>query len=145
MANGSGATPWVEKGGEPWVRLAHPLADLVVGQSGTDLFLRDGPRPLLLRMATDEPFRGALRAFRSRIAFANRGGDFMVPYGSAAIDVTAHWLPGVADPFVEWVGSTSGAATQLPTGVMMLETYSQGRIGQMCHMNHIQPRKSPQI
>ena len=40
--------------------------------------------PLLYNMATSEEFLRPLRAFRWRRAYANRRGDFMVPYGTAA-------------------------------------------------------------
>lgn len=39
---------------------------------------------LLYNMATSEEFLRPLRAFRWRRAYANRRGDFMVPYGTAA-------------------------------------------------------------
>lgn len=39
---------------------------------------------LLYRMATSEEFLRPLKAFRRRRAYANRRGDFMVPYGTAA-------------------------------------------------------------
>lgn len=42
-----------------------------------------GP-PLLYDMATSEDFLQPLKAFRWRRAYANRRGDFMVPYGTAA-------------------------------------------------------------
>lgn len=40
--------------------------------------------PLLYHMATSEEFLKPLKAFRTRRAYANRRGDFMVPYGTAA-------------------------------------------------------------
>lgn len=47
---------------------------------------RDGRRhgSLLYHMATSEEFLRPLKAFRRRRAYANRRGDFMVPYGTAA-------------------------------------------------------------
>ncbi|CAM9434606.1 unnamed protein product, partial [Discosporangium mesarthrocarpum] len=40
--------------------------------------------PLLFEMATEEEFLVPLKAFARRRAYANRWGDFMVPYGTAA-------------------------------------------------------------
>lgn len=45
---------------------------------------RQGEAPLLYRMATSEEFLKPLKAFRTRRAYANRRGDFMVPYETAA-------------------------------------------------------------
>ncbi|CAN0476890.1 unnamed protein product, partial [Laminaria digitata] len=89
----------------------HALASVFVGKTGSDLFLeRNGGRAgsgvgvgvgagtgvgvgtgkagreasLLYEMATSEEFLRPLKAFRWRRAYANRRGDFMVPYGTAA-------------------------------------------------------------
>lgn len=62
-------------------------ANLVCGATGLELFLEDSA-PLLMRMASDEglPFLSALRAFESRVLYANTKNDFMVNYGTAALD-----------------------------------------------------------
>ncbi|KAL9255799.1 Lipid droplet phospholipase 1-like protein [Drosera capensis] len=58
-------------------KLAAPIAPLLVGRTGSQLFLTDGKPsrpPLLLRMASDcddGKFISALGAFRSRILYAN--------------------------------------------------------------------------
>lgn len=90
----------------------HSLAGVFVGKTGHDLFLsrkkggggggggeaggeaaatapaaaaKDGrENSLLYNMATTEDFLRPLKAFRWRRAYANRRGDFMVPYGTAA-------------------------------------------------------------
>lgn len=51
------------------------------GDSGAD---RYRGKPLLYDMATTEDFLRPLKAFRTRRAYANRRGDFMVPYETAA-------------------------------------------------------------
>lgn len=100
----------------PLPSMVHPLARVLVGKTGADLFLfrnsgsghtaaagseggeeaREGagttPDPdgdgresvLLYSMGTSEEFLRPLKAFRWRRAYANRRGDFMVPYGTAA-------------------------------------------------------------
>ncbi|CBJ48764.1 putative serine esterase [Ectocarpus siliculosus] len=90
----------------------HSLAGVFVGKTGHDLFLsrkkggsgggggeaggeaaatapaaaaKDGrENSLLYNMATTKDFLRPLKAFRWRRAYANRRGDFMVPYGTAA-------------------------------------------------------------
>ena len=103
----------------------HPLSGVIVGKTGSDLFMRSsnskssnsksssnsesrsistkmfsgwsaksgtaenvdvksGRSSLLYDMATAEEYLTPLRAFRRRRAYANRRGDFMVPYGTAA-------------------------------------------------------------
>lgn len=62
-----------------------------LGASIRQLLLGDGPRPLLLRMASEEtsgddlPFLPALRAFQYRTLYANAVNDFLVAYETAAI------------------------------------------------------------
>ncbi|GAY34721.1 hypothetical protein CUMW_012950 [Citrus unshiu] len=62
-------------------KLALPLAPILVGQTGSQLFLMDGrpdKPPLLLRMASDcedGKFLSALGAFRCRIVYANVSYD----------------------------------------------------------------------
>lgn len=75
---------------------------LVAGQTAADLLLLDGDgadeaggAPLLVRMS-EGSFGAALRAFRRRRAYANLRGDFMVPFGTAAIE-TSGWGAGVND------------------------------------------------
>lgn len=116
----------------PLPSMLHPLAEVLVGKTGADLFLsrksasgtttaaaaanndgssgdnngaehdtatggggararegtgsaRDGRESVLLySMCTSEEFLRPLKAFRWRRAYANRRGDFMVPYGTAA-------------------------------------------------------------
>eukprot|EP00611_Tribonema_gayanum_P024545 TRINITY_DN5450_c0_g1_i1.p1 TRINITY_DN5450_c0_g1~~TRINITY_DN5450_c0_g1_i1.p1 ORF type:complete len:447 (-),score=156.28 TRINITY_DN5450_c0_g1_i1:66-1373(-) len=82
-----------------------PLAKVLFGQSGKDLFLTDaeeraaaaGARegeigsgepevPLLMKMASDKEFLAPLRAFKRRRAYANMRGDFMVTLRTAAIE-----------------------------------------------------------
>lgn len=81
-----------------------PLASAYAGKSGSDLFMltsntsgsgeavtsetgeSDGlaRMSLLYEMATSEEYLTPLKAFRRRRAYANRRGDFMVPYSTAA-------------------------------------------------------------
>lgn len=80
-----------------------PLASAFAGKSGSDLFMltsRDGNgeavrsetgesdglarRSLLYEMSTSEEYLLPLKVFRRRRAYANRRGDFMVPYSTAA-------------------------------------------------------------
>lgn len=62
-------------------KLAAPIAPFVVGRTGRQLFLTDGKAsdpPLLLRMASDCSeglFISALRAFKSRVVYANVSYD----------------------------------------------------------------------
>ncbi|XP_028794789.1 uncharacterized protein LOC114750366 isoform X2 [Neltuma alba] len=72
-------------------KLAPPLAPLLFGQTGSQLFLTDGKPnkpPLLLRMASDcenEKFISALGAFRCRVAYANVSYDHMVGWRTSSI------------------------------------------------------------
>lgn len=63
-------------------------ANLVCGDTGLQLVLEDGALPLLVRMTIDEelPFVSSLKAFTSRVLYANTRNDFMVNYGTAALD-----------------------------------------------------------
>ena len=84
------------------------LGPLVAGRTADELLLRDHlsrdelmrgrGRPLLVELAR-EGGRGlaALRAFRRRRLYANLKGDFMVPFGTAAIEVDAGWGAGLGD------------------------------------------------
>nr|POE97018.1 putative lipase rog1 [Quercus suber] len=64
-------------------KLALPLAPIIVGQTGSQLFLTNGKPekpPLLLRMASDcedGKFISALGTFRSRILYANVSYDLI--------------------------------------------------------------------
>lgn len=77
-----------------------PVAPLVAGQTADDLLLRDNRAaegPLLVAMSEPGGVHGkALAAFRVRRLYANLVGDFMVPFGTAAIE-TAGWAAGVRD------------------------------------------------
>ncbi|KAF3952003.1 hypothetical protein CMV_022398 [Castanea mollissima] len=72
-------------------KLALPLAPIIVGQTGSQLFLTDGKPekpPLLLRMASDcedGKFISALGTFRSRILYANVSYDHMVGWRTSSI------------------------------------------------------------
>ncbi|KAK8629955.1 hypothetical protein V6N13_078769 [Hibiscus sabdariffa] len=72
-------------------KLAPPIAPLVVGRTGKQLFLTDGKPsrpPLLLRMASDceeGKFLSALSAFRSRTLYANVSYDHMVGWRTSSI------------------------------------------------------------
>ena len=71
--------------------IPRPLQSLgasLLGISVRQLLLGDGPRPLLLSMASEEaelPFLPALRAFQYRTLYANAVNDFLVAYETAAI------------------------------------------------------------
>lgn len=72
-------------------KLAAPIAPIVVGRTGSQLFLTDGKPekpPLLLRMASDcedGNFLSALGSFRSRILYANVSYDHMVGWRTSSI------------------------------------------------------------
>lgn len=72
-------------------KLAAPIAPFVVGRTGKQLFLTDGKAsdpPLLLRMASDCPeglFISALRAFKSRVVYANVSYDHLVGWRTSSI------------------------------------------------------------
>ncbi|XP_054801037.1 putative lipase YDR444W isoform X2 [Prosopis cineraria] len=72
-------------------KLAPPLAPLLFGQTGSQLFLTDGKPnkpPLLLSMASDcddEKFISALGAFRCRVVYANVSYDHMVGWRTSSI------------------------------------------------------------
>ncbi|KAL5839369.1 hypothetical protein ACOSQ4_011977 [Xanthoceras sorbifolium] len=72
-------------------KLAAPLAPIVVGRTGSQLFLTDGKPnkpPLLLRMASDcedGQFLSSLGAFRCRILYANVSYDHMVGWRTSSI------------------------------------------------------------
>ena len=79
----------------------HSLGGLVAGRTASDLLLRrtdaDPHRPLLVEMADpDSRYGVALRSFQRRRLYANLRGDFMVPFGTAAIE-TGGWAAGVGD------------------------------------------------
>ena len=76
-----------------WV---HPAGALIAGATADDLLLRD-PSNLLVEMSSpDSSFGEALAAFGRRRCYANLRGDFMVPFGSAAIE-TGPWGCGIRD------------------------------------------------
>ncbi|KAM7530604.1 hypothetical protein LguiB_034014 [Lonicera macranthoides] len=72
-------------------RLAAPIAPILAGRTGSQLFLTDGKPnkpPLLLRMASDcedGKFISALGAFRCRIVYANVSYDHMVGWRTSSI------------------------------------------------------------
>lgn len=72
-------------------KIAAPLAPLVVGRTGAQLFLTDGEPskpPLLLEMASDhedKKFISALAAFKNRILYANVSYDHMVGWRTSSI------------------------------------------------------------
>lgn len=72
-------------------KLAPPLAPIIVGRTGSQLFLTDGKPerpPLLLRMASDcedGKFISALGGFRCRILYANVSYDHMVGWRTSSI------------------------------------------------------------
>ncbi|XP_059437095.1 putative lipase YDR444W isoform X2 [Corylus avellana] len=72
-------------------KLAPPLAPIIVGRTGSQLFLTDGKPerpPLLLRMASDcedGKFISALGAFRCRILYANVSYDHMVGWRTSSV------------------------------------------------------------
>jgi len=82
----------------PLPSLLLQLGGLVAGQSADDLLLQDDARePLLVRMCAENSMhRAALRAFRRRRLYANLIGDFMVPFGTAAIE-NGCWGAGIDD------------------------------------------------
>ncbi|KAG6756116.1 hypothetical protein POTOM_039538 [Populus tomentosa] len=72
-------------------KLALPIAPIIVGRTGSQLFLTDGKpnKPsLLLRMTSDSEdgkFLSALGAFRCRILYANVSYDHMVGWRTSSI------------------------------------------------------------
>ncbi|KAG8076760.1 hypothetical protein GUJ93_ZPchr0006g42109 [Zizania palustris] len=72
-------------------KIAAPLAPLVVGRTGSQLFLMDGEpskAPLLLQMSSDhedKKFISALVAFKNRILYANVSYDHMVGWRTSSI------------------------------------------------------------
>ncbi|XP_011045931.1 PREDICTED: uncharacterized protein LOC105140696 isoform X2 [Populus euphratica] len=72
-------------------KLALPIASIIVGRTGSQLFLTDGKPnkpPLLLRMTSDSEdgkFLSALGAFRCRILYANVSYDHMVGWRTSSI------------------------------------------------------------
>lgn len=82
--------------------LPEPLVRAVAGQTAVDLLLADGDGaasgpPYLAQLAAPEGAAGrALAAFGRRRAYCNIVGDFMVPFGTAAIE-GAPWAAGFAD------------------------------------------------
>ena len=72
----------------------HELGWIVAGRTADDLLLRT---PVLGEMAREgSRFHEALRAFRRRRLYANLKGDFMVPFGTAAIQARG-WGHGIGD------------------------------------------------
>ena len=87
----------------PVPRWLQPAASLVIGRTADDLLLRDQSKLLLEMSLPDTEFGAALGAFERRRCYANLRGDFMVPFGSAAME-TKPWGWGVHD------GDTSARA-----------------------------------
>lgn len=90
-----------------------PVATALIGDTGTELLLRDEGR-LLMAMTTDRNghgmmFLSGLRAFRERYLYANLRNDFMVNYGTAALDHTVQMVSG---PDVEQVVGTQSHAVR---------------------------------
>lgn len=69
------------------------LGVVVAGRTAQDLLLQDGESPadsLLVEMAYEGGrYHSALRAFDRRRLYANLKGDFMVPFGTASIELDA--------------------------------------------------------
>lgn len=87
-----------------------PMATAFFGETVMQMLLRDDRR-LLLQMTSDRnsmgvKFISALKAFRSRTLYANVRNDFMVNYGTAALDHTVQVLGG---PDVERIVGMRGA------------------------------------
>ncbi|XP_021304975.1 putative lipase YDR444W isoform X2 [Sorghum bicolor] len=72
-------------------KLAAPLAPLIVGRTGAQLFLTDGDPskpPLLLQMASDcddKKYILALAAFKNRVLYANVSYDHMVGWRTSSL------------------------------------------------------------
>lgn len=72
-------------------KLVLPIAPIIVGRTGSQLFLTDGKPnkpPLLLRMTSDcedGKFLSALGAFRCRVVYANVSYDHMVGWRTSSI------------------------------------------------------------
>ncbi|XP_035818229.1 hydrolase-like protein family isoform X4 [Zea mays] len=72
-------------------KLAAPLAPLIVGRTGAQLFLTDGDpskAPLLLQMASDcddKNYISALAAFKNRVLYANVSYDHMVGWRTSSL------------------------------------------------------------
>lgn len=72
-------------------KLAAPLAPLIVGRTGAQLFLTDGDPskpPLLLQMASDcddKNYISALAAFKNRVLYANVSYDHMVGWRTSSL------------------------------------------------------------
>ncbi|KAJ6769952.1 hypothetical protein OIU79_020751 [Salix purpurea] len=72
-------------------KLVLPIAPIIVGRTGSQLFLTDGKPnkpPLLLRMTSDcedGKFLSALGAFRCRVLYANVSYDHMVGWRTSSI------------------------------------------------------------
>eukprot|EP00929_Paragymnodinium_shiwhaense_P056598 TRINITY_DN2832_c2_g1_i1.p1 TRINITY_DN2832_c2_g1~~TRINITY_DN2832_c2_g1_i1.p1 ORF type:complete len:227 (-),score=17.51 TRINITY_DN2832_c2_g1_i1:1184-1864(-) len=78
-----------------YVPVPAALGTLIAGKTGEDLMLADKDT-LLLEMATPTTrFMTSLGLFRRRALYANLWGDFMVPFGTAAIEPS--WGAGIAD------------------------------------------------
>jgi hypothetical protein len=103
----------------PLPRPVRSLGRFVAGRTADELLLRDRrygtdgkSLPLLVEMSQpDSPHGAALRAFGRRRAYANIRGDFMVPFGTAAMEDAKLWGPGYADArraadFLERPGTT---------------------------------------
>lgn len=76
----------------------YPFATVLIGDTGAQLLLQDEEQ-LMMAMTTDRnkhnmKFVSALRSFPERCIYANVRNDFMVNYGTAALDHTVQMLGG---------------------------------------------------
>lgn len=81
-----------------------PMANAVFGETAKQMLLQDDDQ-VLVAMTSDNnkqgiPFLSALAAFQGRILYANVRKDFMVNYGTAALD---HEVRELSGPDVEHV------------------------------------------
>ncbi|KAJ8905180.1 hypothetical protein NDN08_001689 [Rhodosorus marinus] len=65
------------------------LSKVFAGRTGSELFMADSSRPLLVQMSEDQPglpFISALKSFQKRVLYGNVQNDFMVSFGTAVLD-----------------------------------------------------------
>uniref|UniRef100_A0A1D1Y846 Putative lipase YOR059C n=1 Tax=Anthurium amnicola TaxID=1678845 RepID=A0A1D1Y846_9ARAE len=80
-------------------KLAPPIAPLIIGRTGRQLFLTDdkpSKPPILLRMASDcekMKFISSLGAFRSRVLYANVAYDHMVGWRTSSVRRETELIP----------------------------------------------------
>ncbi|EEB09747.1 lipase [Schizosaccharomyces japonicus yFS275] len=86
------ATPWLGESGEHPSYVGRILSYGVIGKTGQDLSLmhtshKVDPRPLLLLMSDPaSPFYQALSFFKHRSLYANTANDYVVPFGTSAME-----------------------------------------------------------